>query len=240
MGLRLLKLVGALALVVVGEHPALAGMGSPTLSDVRRVLSLSNLTRQRLEVISFFLMGFLACGWAVKAVWNSVRTDFPSLPRLTYGRATGLVGLWGLLFVLVLTMISGARELMTPGAWEKKGIMYQLIQEPETPPGVRWDGERSVRLGRLGEALREYAGSRGGVFPTESSIHEIPAELWRASDSPEVRFVYVHGRTMREAPLPLAYEPDQFGRYRFVLLTNGVIQLMSADEIRKLLEARTP
>ena len=36
------------------------------------------------------------------------------------------VVLWGLLFMLVLTMISGARELLTPGAWEKKGATYQL------------------------------------------------------------------------------------------------------------------
>jgi len=26
----------------------------------------------------------------------------------------------------VLTMISGARELMTPGAWEKDGAIYRL------------------------------------------------------------------------------------------------------------------
>jgi hypothetical protein len=33
------------------------------------------------------------------------------------------------LFLLVLTMISGARELMTPGAWEKKGFTYQLVRD---------------------------------------------------------------------------------------------------------------
>ena len=36
---------------------------------------------------------------------------------------------WGSLFVLVLTMISGARELMTPGAWKKDGITYVLEDE---------------------------------------------------------------------------------------------------------------
>ncbi len=39
--------------------------------------------------------------------------------------------IWGLLFVLVLTMISGARELMTPGAWEKEGFTYVLAGEAE-------------------------------------------------------------------------------------------------------------
>ena len=31
-----------------------------------------------------------------------------------------------LLFVIVLTMISGARELLTPGAWEQNGGTYEL------------------------------------------------------------------------------------------------------------------
>jgi hypothetical protein len=39
------------------------------------------------------------------------------------------VTLWGLLFLLILTMISGARELMTPGAWEKHGSTYRLKDE---------------------------------------------------------------------------------------------------------------
>lgn len=41
----------------------------------------------------------------------------------------GLVVLWGLLFIVVLAMISGARELMTPGAWEKQGATYRLAGE---------------------------------------------------------------------------------------------------------------
>jgi hypothetical protein len=63
-------------------------------------------------------------------IWNALRTDFPRLPRLSYFKGLGLVFLWGLLFLLVLTMISGARELMTPGAWEKKGLLYELKSPP--------------------------------------------------------------------------------------------------------------
>ena len=29
---------------------------------------------------------------------------------------------------IVLTMISGARELMTPGAWERNGVTYRLSE----------------------------------------------------------------------------------------------------------------
>src|SRR5690348_1354111 len=84
---------------------ARAGMPSLTLSDVAQL---------RFQVISFFLVCFLICSWVVQRIWNSLRRDFPKLPRLSYKRSVGLVLLWGLLFLLVLTMISGARELMTP------------------------------------------------------------------------------------------------------------------------------
>ena len=63
---------------------------------------------------------------AIQRVWNASRADFPRLPRLSFGKAVGVVFLWGLLFLLVLTMISGARELLTPGAWRKEGFTYKL------------------------------------------------------------------------------------------------------------------
>jgi hypothetical protein len=82
---------------------------------------------ERLEVISFFLAVLLILALIVQGLWNGLRRDFPRLPRLGYFRALGLLLLWGLLFVLVLTMISGARELLTPGAWEKHGPTYKLV-----------------------------------------------------------------------------------------------------------------
>ena len=97
--------------------PASAGMPSFTLTDVARA---------RLEAISFFLAMFFVLSGVVQGIWNSLRGDFPRLPRLSYKRAVGLVALWGMLFVLLLTMISGARELMTPGAWEKDGLTYKV------------------------------------------------------------------------------------------------------------------
>src|SRR5262245_37003631 len=94
-----------LALIAWDPAAAYAGMPSITLTDVARL---------RLQTLSFFLVGFLFCAWLIQRLWNWLRKDFTSLPRLSYGKAVGLVGLWGLVFILVLTMISGARELMTP------------------------------------------------------------------------------------------------------------------------------
>lgn len=98
--------------------PALAGMPVPwTLRDVARM---------RVEAISFFLAVLLASAGMIQWIWNALRKDFARLPRLNYWRSLGLVAIWGLLFVVVLTMVSGARELMTPGAWERNGATYRL------------------------------------------------------------------------------------------------------------------
>src|ERR1051326_7731518 len=79
---------------------ALAGMPSITFSDVARL---------RLQTISFFLMGLLISAGVIMAIWNYLRRDFAWMPHLSYAKAFGLVVLWGLLFIVVLTMISGAR-----------------------------------------------------------------------------------------------------------------------------------
>ena len=121
MGMRALKKIPVI-LVSGFSSPALAGMPMGGLSDV---------SSMRLSSISFFLVAFLVLTILVKVAWNFLAKDFEKLPRLTFGKALGLVFLWGLLFNLVLVMISGARELMTPGAWEKNGATYQLKDPSE-------------------------------------------------------------------------------------------------------------
>jgi hypothetical protein len=128
---RLVVGLAGAALSLMVANAALAGMAAPTLEDVPRVLSLSNMAKLRIDAISFFLVCLLAIAWAIQCVWNSLVKDFPKLPRISYLRSLGLMGLWGLLFLLVLTMISGARELMTPGAWKKSGWTYEL-REPDS------------------------------------------------------------------------------------------------------------
>jgi hypothetical protein len=95
----------------------LAGMPSFSLSDVAKL---------RVEAISFFLVVLLLSAFVVQRLWNSLTKDFPRLPRMSYRRSLMVITLWGFVFVLVLSMISGARELMTPGAWEKVGATYKL------------------------------------------------------------------------------------------------------------------
>ena len=98
----------------------LAGMPMP--------FNLTDIARVRVEAISFFVVVLLVSAAAVKWLWNGLRDSFPRLPRLSYFKALSLVLLWGLLFAVVLGMITGARELMTPGAWERHGATYRLTE----------------------------------------------------------------------------------------------------------------
>lgn len=94
--------------------------------------AVSSMVGHYLQGFSFFVVSVLLCAWAVKGLWHVLRRDLTWLPVLSYGRSLSLVILWGFLFIVVLTMISGARELMTPGAWQKKGWTYELAEPP--PP----------------------------------------------------------------------------------------------------------
>jgi hypothetical protein len=119
LSLRRFTIIAALIALLLAE-PALAGMaGPPTLREWARL---------RIQNISFFAVVLLGSALLIKLIWNALRKDFPRLPRLTYPKALGLTVLWGLLFILVLAMISGARELLTPGAWQKQGATYRLTE----------------------------------------------------------------------------------------------------------------
>lgn len=87
---------------------------------------LNATSAMRLDTLSFFIFLLLAVAWAFQKLWNYLREDFPRLPVFTYRRALAFILTLGFAFNLVLTMIAGARELMTPGAWERHGVTYRL------------------------------------------------------------------------------------------------------------------
>jgi hypothetical protein len=146
--------------------------------EYRKVLRLDGSARDRLQAISFFLLGILLSAGAVRWLWNHLQRDFPALPRLSYGKAVSGVLLLGLLSVVVLTMIAGARELMTPGAWRKQGFTYKLATaEPERPEQQAPETLRRQQLERLRTALWHFAATHQGRFPSGSETSAIPAEL---------------------------------------------------------------
>ena len=217
------------ALIVVWASPriALAGMPSLTVTDIARA---------RLETISFFLLLLLISALAVMFLWNWLRRDFARLPRLTYGKSLALVSLWGALFLLVLTMISGARELLTPGAWEKDGATYKLVKKDGKDRTVT-EAMRRERLASLKAALWAYAAAHGGALPANDLDPAVPAELWETPEISRARFVYVPGRKAGTGGEVVAYEPTVFGGRRFYLASDGEIAVADDDELRTRLAA---
>ena len=105
---------------------AWAGMGYVGDTEVNRRLVLSDSGRLRYEAISFFVVMLLLAALVIRWLWNRLAIDFTKLPRMTFGKAIGVVVLWGLLFLVVLTMIACTREMMTPGVWERQGLLYKI------------------------------------------------------------------------------------------------------------------
>lgn len=239
---RFLRALATLGLLLLSATPAHAGMPWFPPAQWWRPTLLADLTRQRLEAISFFVLGFLACGLFIQWIWNSLRRDFARLPRLSYPRALGVVTLWGLLFVLVLTMISGARELMTPGAWEKKGATYRLAQPGPLQAIAPFESGRYSRLQSLSDALVEYAEKHDGAFPAKGDDPAIPAEYWLASKVPLVRFTYLGGRKTPwdDEAQPLAYEAAPVNDARLVLFSNGWIELRAGDDFLRARRSTGP
>lgn len=194
-------------------------------------LRLTDLAWMRLSSISFFFVGTLLSAAGVRWLWNYLQRDFTRLPKLSYGKALGLTVVWGLLFVLVLTMISGARELMTPGAWEQKGFTYKL-KTPATEDGAALSEKNSElltlrrrQLDALKTELWRYADSHANQFPGSDQLPEIPAQAWELPDRFGTRYRYFAGHTRGGVAL-LVSEPDVYDSPRLGIWTDGTIGLL--------------
>jgi hypothetical protein len=190
----------------------------------------------RIQAISFFVAVFLLSGWLVKGLGNLARRDFPMLPALSYGRSLALVTLWGLAFVVVLTMISGARELMTPGAWRKQGWTYTLANaRPDETMSRREARQRGLE--QLRTALWQHAATHDGKFP-EADEPSIETALWDVPGCPGLKFLAAPDCQAESIGRLFVFEPDAEGDERLVLLTNGFIGTMRTAEIKQSLAER--
>ncbi len=194
--------------------------------------TLSDLAEMRVQSISFFLAVLLLGAWGVQQLWNGLRRDFPKLPRLGYRRALMLVALWGLLFMLVLSMISGARELMTPGAWEKEGLTYRLADDREERrlESIRWG-----RLAELKVALWQHAAQHDGRLPASVDADGLPPGVWESADVTAAPYVYRPGSIAGEGENLVAYEPALFPLPRLGLFSDGTMRAIDEDELAGLI-----
>lgn len=213
--------------------PALAGMPALLPDDLPTRLKLHDSAVERLTAISFFLGGVFLCALAVCLLWNYLQRDFTWLPRLTVGKSLALVVLWRLLFVIVLTMISGARELMTPGAWRKQGFTYKLAQPPTDevrPEDSEANSDLAARRQRLSEirtALWLWAGAHEGQLP--AALEET------GSDAQDL--IYIPGHSLSSLGETLVMESDSAAPRRLALRTDGeIVELLPPDASRSAAE----
>jgi hypothetical protein len=231
---RALLLGLACLAIVLLPTVAWAGMPTPVLTE---------WATMRLSAISFFTVGVLVSALVVKILWNSLAKDFTKLPRLGYARSLALVVLWGFLFLFVLTMIAGARELMTPEAWQLRGLTYKIVDQDEQKAPAEEESPDSLDLRRqrlegLKLALWDYALKHDGRFP--ESLEEPGFDGWKhhVVGVPGLLYGYVSGKTADSPAELLAFEPNVFGDSRLVLRTDGAMAVVSGEEIRRMLPRR--
>lgn len=216
--------------------PGFAHAGMPSVA-------LSDMANMRLQNISFFLAVLLLMAFIVHRLWNFYRKDFPNLPALNYKKALGLVVLWGLAFHLVLGMITGTRELMTPKAWQREGLTYTIknqVEQDEQGNEIVLVQLRQQRLENLRKALWSYAQNHQGKFPPDNQVAEIPKDIWKVLNASELNYQYVQGLKADQGNIPVAYEPGIYGERRYVLLANGKIDHMHIDMIQQAVNGRHP
>lgn len=217
-----MKIRCVLGLYFLGVASSQAGMTVVTLSDV---------ARSRLEVLSFFIVGYLLMAWGVKGMWNYLAKSFERMPKLNYKRALCLSMVSGLFLYVVLTMISGARELLTPGAWEKRGVGYDLRDQL----GNVTNAEREESIKKLKNALWAYAEEHGGKLPTgifDQSFYGV--EVWQLPQ--EVGYYgYIKPESIGGGLEVLVYEPAVAGGKRWVVLTDGSVQKWNEYKLQQVL-----
>jgi hypothetical protein len=215
----ILRLASVAWIALLGSSTARAGMTVYDLTDVARL---------RLEDISFFGFLLLIATLGIRFLWNFLAKDFTRLPRLTFMKALSLTALLSLSMLLVLVMISGARELLTPGAWSRQGSHYR-------PNDVGNAEQRQQSIEALRSALVQYAHNHNGQFPPHDYITEIPTRSWEAPDSSGTRYIYFAGLTLDRTNSLLFCEPQNFGDERLVVFADGKIQKLKTDEIHRLM-----
>lgn len=228
---------------VIALAPAasvMAGMPAPlptpyTKDAYPHADALDPWVDERLQALSFFVAALLVCAAGVKWLWNLARHDWPALPALTYRRSLAFTLLWGLAAVVILTMISGARELMTPGAWRKQGWTYKL--DSAAPPEPHFREKRRAGLEQLRLAMLQYAAVNGGVYP---AAKDVVATEWSVPAHPGFEFLYRPNVQPASAGELLIFEPELGDEQRLVLLSNGLIGTMRTQEIEAVLTRKEP
>ena len=213
----------------------LAGMPSVVLTDDKR---------QMLLALSFFLAVLIVATLLVRWAGNVLLQWAGQPVRLRFSQAFAASLIWGLACVVVLVMISGARELMTPGAWQRQGFTSVLAtaSTPELPeessesqPASRSEQVHS-RLQEIRGLLLSYALRHEGRFPDSTDQPDLPPDAWDFPEGFVGTWILIPGRHFADVPLPLVISPEMEGE-QHVLFVNGQLLRLSPPEVADLLAA---
>lgn len=215
--------------------PTLAGMPVPlpshlTQESLPHVESLAPVVDIRLQAISFFLFLFFVSAFFVRWLWNRGWAAAMETHPLTYSKALLITFAWGMASIVVLTMISGARELMTPGAWQQQGWTYKLAGQP-TEESIDSHQKRKNVLHELRFQLFRYAALHNGEFPDTTEELDMP-ELWQIPEHPGFEFILRPQQTANGDVKILVMEPE-LDRERLVIMTNGLIGSMTSEDLNR-------
>lgn len=214
----------------------IAGMPAVTLT-------FSDIFRMRLQTISFFIVVILISAWVIRMLWNSLRKEFPRLLPLSYKASLFGTILWGLLFLFVLTMISGVRELMTPGAWKPIGRTYRLYDDDEVETAQEKKEKAQKILEERRQSMRDLrtvlwaeATTHEGKFPNDLDSGNFSSTLSVQPGGLQVKYKYLTGKQISKKQTPLVIEQAIYGDERqFVLYTDGSVELLLSTELKGIL-----
>ncbi len=206
-------------------HPTLAGMTS---------FSLTEVASARLDAISLFLVAFVISAFILLKAWNRLARDFHWMPRLSYTGALAALVVSGLFVFAAMSLIAGARELMTPGAWVRTGSTHRIAY-PERDPRPWLESGRRLALEQLRDQLWAYAATHDGNLPGARNDGSIPDSTWVGVHPAGEALAYMPGRRPGSGTLIVAYEPDAYGPIRFALLEDGTLVKLSPAELKERL-----
>ncbi|WP_339741890.1 hypothetical protein [uncultured Rubinisphaera sp.] len=207
-------------------------------------ITLSSSAAERFNAISFFLLVLLLSTLIIRFCWGQLSDVTPQIPKATFRQAFAVSILLGLCSIVVLTMISGARELMTPGAWQKNGLTYQVGQ---TETGNNTEitladykleimSQRELKITELKNQLLIYSARHDGQYPASKDESWFVESLWQLPETLGGTYILRSGHQFSNAPIPLVIEPEIDGS-QWAILANGSVQNFKPDALKELLDA---
>ncbi len=201
-------------------------------------ISLTEVAEARLDAISLFLVAFALAAWILLKAWNRLARDFSWMPCLRYRGALAALVVSGLFVYTAMSLIAGARELMTPGAWVRTGSTHRIAY-PERDPKPWLESGRRLALEHLRGLLWTHATAHEGTLPGNRSDGTIPESAWSGVHPASEPLAYVPGRRPGGGSAIVVYEPDAYGPVRFALQEDGVVVKLSPADLRKRLVEET-